>query len=445
MMLRRRADGSAAPLKRLLTSAAAVRFAGAAELVVLNWWVLAVTGDPRMIGVATAARLVPLLFAGPVAGAIADRGNPARLLLWMGCAATVATVGIAAIMAAAPAVPTDPSSAAPAAATAATAVAPAAPAAPWAWAAIGIIGARSLLTAPEPAIRQIAVTRATGEGGMVRGMSDLATIGTLSLIVGPMVSGLLLAASGPVAAMMPVLVAHAAGSAVILGSVERAAARGGGSVVKRDRESPRGLRAALRAEPLLGPQIALAIGPMLAVFPYTAMIPVVFADGAFGARGVGAAAGSASAALGAVAATLWLRKRKVRDPGRWAAVSAAAVAVPVLVAGGALVVAGQPPSKGHLLAALAAFAVLGAIGQIYRTTNRLAVIALSPPDSRGAVLGFASADRVLIPAGAIVCGAIAAAAGPGMMLIAMAVADLVLVAAVGAVMLRRGRSAGHRP
>ena len=86
-----------------------------------------------------------------------------------------------------------------------------------------------------------------------------------------------------------------------------------------------------------------------------------------------------------------------------------------------------------------ALGVLGSVGQLYRTTNRAAVVMLAPEESKGAVLGVSNMDRVLIPLGSMVCGVVAAQWGVVWMLVAMAAANVILLVPALGMLLQANR------
>lgn len=86
------------------------------------------------------------------------------------------------------------------------------------------------------------------------------------------------------------------------------------------------------------------------------------------------------------------------------------------------------------MALAACFLLLGFLAQIYRTTNRAAVTAMAPEEIRGSVVGVANTDRILIPLGALLFGLVAEFGGVAWMLAAMALSNLVLAGAMGALM-----------
>ena len=66
--------------------------------VVTGWLVFEITGSPFLTTLASALALAPFFFLGPVSGAVADRIDRGRLLLWVTVAATAASAVMAAAL-----------------------------------------------------------------------------------------------------------------------------------------------------------------------------------------------------------------------------------------------------------------------------------------------------------------------------------------------------------
>lgn len=60
-----------------------------------SWLVLALTGDPMMLGAVTALQFLPMLLIGPWAGVLADRVDRRRLLMWTQLALALQAVVLA--------------------------------------------------------------------------------------------------------------------------------------------------------------------------------------------------------------------------------------------------------------------------------------------------------------------------------------------------------------
>ena len=388
-------------IRILIEQALLSRIAGAAELVALNWWVFHTTGSATMVGVMTLARLVPLIVAGPRLGARADRTEPTRLLavvLSVGAVMTLLCAGVMHFVAGRQ----------------------------WAvWVVLLLVAARSAVTSAEPAIRNAVLARISGKAGLIKSMSSLSLALTTSLIIGPGVAGGLMAWEGP-ALVIAVSGVGFAVSAVLTRALPRQLPAC--SVRGRPKGSPWPEAVAqARRVPRLGAQLILSAGPMLCIFPYTAMLPIL-ADTIFenGAQ-LGIAYLSAASGVGAVVGALCLRFLLPERPSAIAFLSAALLCLPTV----ALAATGHLPAVAGLVL----------IGELYRTSNRAAVLLFAPEERRGLFGGISQTDRVLIPAGAFLFGVIADMGGVAAMAIAMAGANALLIVPAAAMVLKHRKSA----
>lgn len=157
----------------------------------------------------------------------------------------------------------------------------------------------------------------------------------------------------------------------------------------------------VRDYPRLGAQLVIAAGPMLCVFPYTAMMPVIahtlFADDAQRSIAILSAAGDVGAVIGAV-----LMKKVLAIPPSVLAVGAAIALTLPTVFLAAIAVLPKMVALGVVCVCL-----LGFVGQLYRTSNRTATLLLAPDEHKGLFAGISQTDRVLIPAGASLFGFVA--------------------------------------
>ena len=394
-------------IRILIEQALLSRIAGAAELVALNWWVFHTTGSATMVGVMTLARLVPLIVAGPRLGARADRTEPTRLLavvLSVGAVMTLLCAGVMHFVAGRQ----------------------------WAvWVVLLLVAARSAVTSAEPAIRDAVLARISGKAGLIKSMSSLSLALTTSLIIGPGVAGGLMAWEGP-ALVIAVSGVGFAVSAVLTRALPRQLPAC--SVRGRPKGSPWPEAVAqARRVPRLGAQLILSAGPMLCIFPYTAMLPIL-ADTIFenGAQ-LGIAYLSAASGVGAVVGALCLRFLLPERPSAIAFLSAALLCLPTV----ALAATGHLPA----VAGLVLIGAIGLVGQLYRTSNRAAVLLFAPEERRGLFGGISQTDRVLIPAGAFLFGVIADMGGVAAMAIAMAGANALLIVPAAAMVLKHRKSA----
>ena len=393
-------------IRVLIGQALLSRIAAVAELVALNWWVFHTTNSATMVGIMTLARLVPLIVAGPHLGALADRSEPTRLLaavLAVGAVMTLACAGTMYFVA-------DYQ---------------------WAvWAVLLLVAARSTVTSAEPAIRNTVLARISGEAGLLRSMSSLSLALTTSLILGPGLAGALMAGEGP-ALVIAVSGLGFAISAVLARALPRQFPVG--CVHARAKKSPWSeVLTQAWSFPRLGAQLVLGAGPMLCIFPYTAMLPIL-ADVIFDEKAeMGIAYLSASSGVGAVTGALCLRFLLPERPSTIAFLSAALLRLPTV----ALSAVGYLP----VAVGLVLIGVIGLVGQLYRTSNRAAVLLLAPEEQRGLFGGISQTDRVLIPAGALLFGVIADVGGVAAMAIAMAGANALLITPAVAMMTKHRKA-----
>lgn len=388
-------------IRLILFTSVLSRFAGAAELVLLNWWVIVATGQAAMVGFAVMARLLPLFLAAPLLSKLADRIAPLNILafaLWCG---TLCTMLIAYVIR----VHGDSLYSFQI--------------------IILILVLRSIILSPEPALRQLAIAKLVPSDRLVPEMARLSTILTLCLILGPAASGVFLSSGGVGAGLVAISFTYLV-SAVISIFALRQSRKYIGEDLPEGRDGARGMTLFRDIKMILGEknlsrQILLATGPMFSIFPYTAMIPVIFADDFKLPPGVAAAVGSCAAAAGAVCSATLLRRYPPVHVDRSSWRSAVGVSFPIMLAACVYLFA------KNLIALSIIFVVIGAVGQRYRTLNRSAVLLATPESKRGMVLGVASVDRVLIPLGTFIFGVIADLFGVFTMLMGMASANLGLI------------------
>ena len=396
------------PIRILIGQALLSRTASAAELVALNWWVFHATGSAAMVGTLTAARLVPLLIAAPRLGARADRREPTRLL------AGVLVWGGTLTLASAALITLDKAATGPA--TAQTL-----------WVLVALTATRASATSAEPAIRNTVLARLSEQSQLLHTMSSLSLVVNFSLILGPAMAAALLHLGGVALALSSCGIGYLLAAALTMGLPRQPVAHPTAAPGRS-----RWLQALrlLPAHRRLGAQLLLAVGPMLCIFPYTAMLPVL-ASAVYGSSAeVGIAYLSAAAGAGALLGAVGLRYVLPQRPVAIAAIAAAAVSLPML----ALTLA-----AAHPWAALVSVGALGLLGQLYRTANRAATLLLAPEPQRGLISGVAHSDRVLIPLGALIFGVVADHGGVVAMAWAMALSNAVLVAPALAMILAAPR------
>ncbi|AFM07335.3 MFS transporter [Corynebacterium pseudotuberculosis] len=419
-------------IRLLIGQALLSRIASSAELVALNWWIFHTTGSSTLVALVTFARLFPLILAAPKLGSMSDRKDPTRLLafvLFTGSASTLAVAGL--VLAAAHTSFLSPEKTV--------------------WLVCGVVAIRAFITSAEPAIRNVVLTRLSKDIMFMSNMSSLSLVLTLSLAIGPALSGFLMVIGGVSFAisMSAALYSIAAIIAVRISLQERKR-KGKFSASETEvamREEPGEqpaqqknkktfaiIQAEIRKQPALGAQLILAAGPMLFVFPYTAMLPVIAHSGfeENAEHGVALMAGSAGigAALGALAIKRWVKK-----PAAMIAFYSAFLLVIPLVGLATSLSTGNIAWVNLLL-----LGSIGLIGQLYRTTNRVATLVLAPEAHRGLFSGISQTDRALIPCGAFFLGVIADYTSASVMIVCMIVGNILLVLPALALVLRsRGR------
>ncbi|ATV80737.1 Efflux transporter [Corynebacterium pseudotuberculosis] len=419
-------------IRLLIGQALLSRIASSAELVALNWWIFHTTGSSTLVALVTFARLFPLILAAPKLGSMSDRKDPTRLLafvLFTGSASTLAVAGL--VLAAAHTSFLSPEKTV--------------------WLVCGVVAIRAFITSAEPAIRNVVLTRLSKDIMFMSNMSSLSLVLTLSLAIGPALSGFLMVIGGVSFAisMSAALYSIAAIIAVRISLQERkrkgkfSASEKEVAMCEEPGEQPAQqknkktfaiIQAEIRKQPALGAQLILAAGPMLFVFPYTAMLPVI-AHSAFeenAEHGVALMAGSAGigAALGALAIKRWVKK----PAAMIAFYSAFFLVIPLVGLATSL-------STGNIAwVNLLLLGSIGLIGQLYRTTNRVATLVLAPEVHRGLFSGISQTDRALIPCGAFFLGVIADYTSASVMIVCMIVGNILLVLPALALVLRsRGR------
>lgn len=418
-------------VRLLIGQALLSRVASSSELVALNWWIFHATGSSTLVGLITFARLFPLLVAAPKLGALSDRKDPTRLLafvLFIGSAATLLIAGLILVAARTSVLST------------------------WhiVWLVCGVVAIRALITSAEPAIRNVVLSRLSEDTMFVSNMSSLSLVLTLSLAIGPAVSGLLMAIGGAALAIALSAVFYGIAAVIamrmsICGKNRKRSRDASAKEIVADEESEKQvspqkntkslaiIRAEIRKQPALGAQLILAAGPMLFVFPYTAMLPVI-AHSAFkedAEHGVALMAGAAG--IGAVLGALVL-KRWVKKPAAIVALySVVFLAVPLAGLATSL-------STGNIAwLNLLLIGSIGLIGQLYRTTNRVATLLLAPDAHRGLFSGISQTDRALIPCGAFFLGVIADHASATVMISCMVAGNIFFILPALGLMMRSRR------
>ncbi|QIZ66545.1 MFS transporter [Geobacillus subterraneus] len=341
-----------------------------ADFIVLNWAVLQLSRSPLDLGVLNVCRLLPIFLFSWLGGVLADRLPRRQVLAASLLGMAGSTLAIAWLL-------HEPSSLI------------------WLFAAVFV---RSVFMAIETAVRNAYIA------DLVPGaaLSSAISLHTAALHIGKMFGP---AAAGWWLASMdgaPLLVVYSAlliAAALAVSSLEDGRPR---RPAVRPAEGDKGEAIRyIRDTPLIRALLALSLIPMTFGFAYSAVTPLLvdaFAKGDAGDFALLLSVSSAGALLG----TAWLSFRPVEAVGKWLIVSLLAFSLSLLL---------WIVSFEHQLLCLAAMALAGLTGQLYRTLCRLAVQLTVPDQLRGRIMSIALMDRGFIPLGTLLLTAIAEYAG----------------------------------
>ncbi|AMX84632.1 hypothetical protein GS3922_13800 [Geobacillus subterraneus] len=341
-----------------------------ADFIVLNWAVLQLSRSPLDLGVLNVCRLLPIFLFSWLGGVLADRLPRRQVLAASLLGMAGSTLAIAWLL-------HEPSSLI------------------WLFAAVFV---RSVFMAIETAVRNAYIA------DLVPGaaLSSAISLHTAALHIGKMFGP---AAAGWWLASMdgaPLLVVYSAlliAAALAVSSLEDGRPR---RPAVRPAEGDKGEAIRyIRDTPLIRALLALSLIPMTFGFAYSAVTPLLVDALAKGDAGDFALLLSVSSA-GALLGTAWLSFRPVEAVGKWLIVSLLAFSLSLLL---------WIVSFEHQLLCLAAMALAGLTGQLYRTLCRLAVQLTVPDQLRGRIMSIALMDRGFIPLGTLLLTAIAEYAG----------------------------------
>ncbi|MGW7537021.1 MFS transporter [Amycolatopsis sp. NPDC054798] len=374
------------PLRLFLAGTLASRIGDTADLVALNWYVLEQTGSATDLATVNVLRLAPILLFSAPAGCLADRFDKRRLLACLRTALFVSTLCLAWIV---------------------TAGGPL-------WLLCAAVFLRASAGSAELVLRQTLLPLLRGPRPLTAAVAMHSACLNTAMILGPAAGALALATGSVPAAFW----FNAFCTLVALCCL---------TVLPDQPPSPpqpeterRSVWCLLRENPAMRRQIALAMGPMLFAFPYTAMMPLLSKD-LFDGGGSTAALLLTCGAAGALAASATMSRHPPSNPARLAVLGAVLLGVALL----ALLVPSGFTGKAAAVGAGATMVVVGLVGQCYRTANRAAMQAAAPGELLGRVMGIASTDRAMIPVGTAVLGPFAELAGTRAMVAFMGVGCVV--------------------
>ena len=359
------------PLRLFLAGTLSSRIGDTADLVALNWYVVERTGSATALATVNVVRLAPILLFTAPAGWLADRYDKRRLLAGLRVALFGSTLCLAWIV---------------------TAGGPL-------WLVCAMVFARASAGSAEPVLRQTLLPSLRGQRPLTAVIAMHSACLNAAMLLGPAAGALVLAFSSvPIAFWFNAFCTLVALCCLTVLP---------DPVAAPDPPPPaESVWRLLRQNPAMRRQIALAMGPMLFAFPYTAMMPLLSKD-LFHGDGSTAALLLTCGAAGALAASTTMSRRPPSNPARLAAIGAVLLGCALLV----LLVPSGFSGESAAVGAGATMVVVGLVGQCYRTANRAALQATAPGNLLGRIMGIASTDRAMIPVGTAVLGPLAELAG----------------------------------
>jgi MFS family permease len=355
------------------------------EMLAFSLWVFAETGSPLLVTLTAFARMLPLLLLGGFAGALADRlGRGRTLVLALGILA-LASLGLAAV-----------------AAFGRLTVAP--------------VGAFALLSGIvwsfEMPVRRTMLAEAGGIARINATMGLEMTAGQLTRLLGPLMGGALIAASGIAGVLLLGATLYAAAALLVRGQGPAAAPADGRPGAVASLLEGLGY---IRGRPLI-----LAVVVVTALFnlwylPYVALAPVVAATTMrLGPEAIGVVIGAEG--IGAVLGALWVAT--LARPA-WLAMAYAlgglAIALAVL-----LFSLTTSPALGFALLLVGGFGMA-----CFATLQSTLLLVATPPPLRVRVMGAMTVAIGTAPLGFLLAGGLAEAFGERL--------ALALIAAMGAI------------
>jgi MFS family permease len=371
------------------------------EQIVRPLLILELTDSAAMVGLVVAARMVPMLLFGLLAGVAADRLDRKRILL------ATQTVTMSMHFLTAALVLSDVIE-------------------PWHVFATTFVSGTSMAF-NQPA-RQSLIPRLVPPDALLNAVALNTMAINIMRVVGPAIAGgLLLAGFGPVYLL----------NGVVIAGVMLCTFRMSVPHTRRAPEEKTGWLEDLResfAYVGRNPALLFLLGPALILFvfgfPYQSVFIPLFAKKVLDIGDSGAALLVMMTGAGAIVASLVIASQtNLRRRGPLLLVFLALFSIGLLVF-----------SRSTVLAvSVVAIAATASMSSSYMSLNNSLLLELAPPAMHGRVMSLMSLDRGLIPLGATVAGLLAAAIGPEDALLVMASVclALTLVVAVAAPAMRR--------
>lgn len=338
------------------------------DITAMNWAILQWTHSPLALGAVNACRLLPALLCGLPAGVLADRMNRRKLLILLQTGIMLLSLLLAFLFLRQVHL----------------------------GAVLAGIAARSVLQTMEPIVRNAMIPNLVEKESVPNAIAANVAVLNLSRMIGPAVAGTLMLYMEP--AMLILL--NGLSTPLVLWSIWLLSLTGDAAGRHMAKETSSGLGEAfryIRTRPAVCSLLLLAVVPMVFIFPYTSLLPVFARDLLkVGPESFGALLSMSAA--GALTGSLWLSfGRPIRRPGRWLLGS-------ILMCGLFLLCFLFSFAFWQALASM--FAV-GLFSQIYRTMSRITLQMQVDDRLRGRLLSIALMDRVFIPLGVLLFGAVA--------------------------------------
>ncbi|NNU83885.1 MFS transporter [Geobacillus sp. BMUD] len=331
-----------------------------ADFIVLNWAVLQLSRSPLDLGVLNVCRLLPIFLFSWLGGMLADRLPRRQVLAASLLGMAGSTLAIAWLL-------HEPSSLI------------------WLLAAVFV---RSVFMAIETAVRNAYIADLVPGAALSSAISLHTAALHIGKIIGPAMAGWGLSSLGGVLLLI-IYSAMLVIAAFAVLSLEESRPR---RPAARPTNSGKGEAICyIKRTPLVRALLLLSIIPMTFGFAYSAVTPLLVDALANGDAGDFALLLSVSSA-GALLGTTWLSFRPVEAIGKWLIISLLAFSLSLLL---------WIVSFEHQLLCLAAMALAGLTGQLYRTLCRLAVQLTVPDQLRGRIMSIALMDRGFIPLGTL--------------------------------------------
>ena len=364
------------------------------DQVTRGFLIYGMTGSPFLLGATMAARGVPLLFFGVIAGAFADRsGRKAQLIIAQATNAVLNTIlGVLVLTGLVQ---------------------------PW-HVLVTAFMAGTVQAFQQPA-RQTLISDIVGNDKLMNALALNSMAVNSSRIIGPSISGVFYAAVGPGYSYI-VQAGMYAFATVWTGQMRvptRASDTGSRPREPFFRSIMTGFAFVARERDIRTLMI-LALGPLTLGMSYTSLMPVIAQDVLHGDARTGAVLLSCIGAGALVGALVVGSMRRSHAYGLPVVIGASMFGLSLL---------GFSTSTFLWLSCLFGVA-LGAFNLTYTTQNQTLLQVLTPPDLRGRVMSIYLLNRGLVPASALFAGALASAfGGPA----ALRVSAILVLCVVGAV------------